>query len=311
MRARALTLALAASLAAPSAFGDNASAQVERMFLERTAIAASDKACNLFTEGERLALKSGLYQSEGELLRAGYSRGRLDQLAGEVRTHAKALGCDHPSVLQVAGTIRASYRQFAKTNFLEYPAASSTWGASRSEHDVWAVNQTDKPSSITLGLRREDEDKPEAFTLAVAIPWTKQPPAAVQLYMRDLRKMSDPWLPTLFGPEAKPTPAARSISRPEWTGRVEEYEDNVGDYYLIYYFAPSAIERLEQLDPREAVQLELTPNPLKKDKTPVRVNFEVGDVRAARAFAMIPKPPVSTLALAAAAAAEAAPAGGH
>jgi hypothetical protein len=309
MRVRALTFAFAACLAAPSASGDAATAQVERMFLERTAIAASDKACNLFTEGERLALKSGLYQAEGELLRANYSRARLEELATEVRAHAKALGCDHPSVLQVAGTIRSSYRQFAKTNFLEYPAASSTWGASRSEHDVWAVSQTDKASDVTLGLRREDEDKPEAFTLAVAIPWTRLPPSAVQLYMRDVRKMSDPWLPTLFGPEAKPTPAARSISRPEWAGRVEEYENNVGDFYLIYYFAPSAIERLELLDPREAVQLELTPNPLKKDKTPVRINFEVGDMRAARAFAMIPKPPVS--ALAAAAAAEAPPAGGH
>lgn len=312
MRARALTLALAVLLAAPSAFGDNGTAQVERMFLERTAIAASDKACNLFTEGERLALKSGLYQAEGELLRANYSRERLDDLANEVRVHAKALGCDHPSVLQVAGTVRSSYRQFAKTNSLEYAAANSSWIASRVEKDVWAASQTDKASDVTIGLRRESEEKPEALALAVAIPWTKQPPSAVQLYMRDAKKMGDPWLPSLFGPGAKPTPAPRSISRPEWAGRVEEYENQAGDYYLIYYFAPTAIERLEQLDPREAVQIELTPSPLKKDRTPVQINFEVGDIRAARAFAMIPKPPVSTLAAAAAAAeAAAAPKGGH
>lgn len=309
MRAHALTLVLAAAFAAPAASGDTATAQVERMFLERTAIAAADKACNLFTEGERLALKSGLYQSEGELLRASYDTAKMDKLASEVRAHAKALGCDHPSVLEVAGTVRSSYRQFAKTNFLEYPAANSVWGASRSEHDVWGVSQLDKASHITLGLRRENEDKPEALTLAVAIPWTKQAPSAVQLYMRDANKMSDAWLPKLFGPDARPTPAARSVSRPEWAGRVEEFEDNVGDYYLVYFFSPSAIERIEMLDPREAVQLELTPNPLKKDKTPVRVNFEVGDIRAARAFAMIPKPPVS--ALASAAATTTAPPAGH
>lgn len=309
MRAHALTLVLASALAAPSAFGDAAIAQVERMFLERTAIAAADKACNLFTEGERLALKSGLYQSEGELLRANYDPAKMDRLANEVRVHARALGCDHPSVLEVAGTIRSSYRQFAKTNFLEYPATNSTWGASRSEHDVWAVNQLDKATDITLGLRRENEEKPEAFTLAVAIPWTKLAPSTVQLYMRDTNKMSDAWLPKLFGPQAKPTPAARSVSRPEWAGRVEEFEDNVGDYYLVYYFGPSAIERIEMLDPREAVQLEITPNPLKKDKTPVRVNFEVGDIRAAHAFAMIPKPPVSALAAAGATTAAAPPSG--
>ena len=309
MRARALTLALAAFLAAPVASGDTATAQIERTFLERTAIAAADKACNLFTEGERLALKSGLYQAEGELLRANYDPAYMEQLAAEVRAHAKALGCDHPSILEVAGTIRSSYRQFTKTNFLEYPAANSTWGASRSEHDVWAVSQTDKAKSVTLGFRRENEDTPEAFTLAVAIPWTKQAPSAVQLYLRDTNKMGDAWVPALFGPGAKPTPAARSVSRPEWAGRVEEYQDSVGDWYLIYYFAQSAIERLEMLDPREAVQVELTPSPLKKDKTPVRINFEVGDVRAARAFAMIPKPPVS--AIAAAAASTDAPPGGH
>jgi len=307
MPGRALTLLAIAVFAAPSAFGDN-SAQVERMFLERTAIAAADKYCNLFTEGERLALRSGLYQAEGELLRANYDPAKMERLANEVRTHAKALGCDHPSVLEVAGTIRSSYRQFTKTNALDYPASNSTWSASRSEHDVWAVMQVDKASDVIFGLRREDNEKPDKLTLAVAIPWSSKPSSAVQLYIRDVAKMRDPWLGQIFATNAAIAPAPRSISRPEWTGRVKEWEDNVGDWYHVYYFAPSAVERLELLDPREAVLLELTPSPLAKDKTAVKIPFEVGDIRAARAFAMIPKPPVSTIVAAAAAAAPAAPA---
>src|SRR5262249_28788842 len=88
---------------------------VERTFLERSAIAAADRYCNLFSEGERLALKSGLYQSEGELLRANKDPHELADLQAEVGAHAKSLGCNHPSVTEVAGTVRNSYRQFVKT----------------------------------------------------------------------------------------------------------------------------------------------------------------------------------------------------
>ena len=55
-------------LFAPAAEADKA--QVEHAFLERSAISAADEACNLFSEGERYALRAGLYQAEGELLRA-------------------------------------------------------------------------------------------------------------------------------------------------------------------------------------------------------------------------------------------------
>jgi len=44
------------------------------------------------------------------------------------------------------------------------------------------------------------------------------------------------------------------------------------------------------LDPREAVEVELTPNVHAKDQTPKKIVFEIGDFRAARAFAMIPQP---------------------
>jgi hypothetical protein len=54
------------------------------------------------------------------------------------------------------------------------------------------------------------------------------------------------------------------------------------------------------------VQVELTPSPIDRGKTPVKVAFEVGDLRAALAFAMIPKVSASALA-----AAEPDPSGGH
>lgn len=213
-------LAAIALLAAPSAAADTA--QVERTFLERTAIAAADASCGLFSDGERLALRSGLYQAEGELLRANYTPARLESLSAEVRAHARALGCDHPSVVEVAATIRSSYRQFTKTNFLQYAAGNSSWGASRSEHDAWAVMQTDATTGIIIGLRRGEEF--EDLVFAVGVPADGRAPSSAQLFVRDVKKMREPWLGPIFG-AATLAPAPRSISRPEWAGEMEEDED--------------------------------------------------------------------------------------
>lgn len=294
MPGRALTLLAVALLAAPAAQADTA--QVERLFLERTAISAADAACNLFTDSERLALKAGLYQTEGELLRANYSPDKLARLAKDVRAHAKSLGCDHPSVLEVASTIRSSYRAFTKTVYLDYAAAHSTWGASRANNDAWGVLQTDKASGVMFGLRRGDEF--DDLKLAVAIPAKGRQPSAVQLFLRDAKKMSDPWVGAMFGADGSVALPPRSVSRPEWAGDKEDGKDAVGDPTWIYYFSPAALERMEMLDPREMVQIELTPSPMAKDQKPVRIVFETGDLRAAHAFALIPKPAASALAAA-------------
>lgn len=290
MTSRLLTsLFVAAAIAAP-AFADPGVKAVERTFLERTAISAADKACNLFTDGERLALKSGLYQAEGELLRAGKDPREIADLSADVRAHAKSLGCGHPSVQEVAATIRSSYRQFQKTTALDYAGKNSLWQASRSPHDIWSVKQTDKKSGVIIGLRRENPDKPEEFTFAIAVPYDDKPSSIVQMNVRDVAKMSAPWLGKLIVAKGEMQAPARSVSKPEWAGKMIEWEDNVGDWYNVYFLSKSAVERLELLDPREAVEVELTPNIRAKDKAPRKIVLEIGDFRAARAFAMIPAP---------------------
>lgn len=261
---------------------------VERTYLERAAISAADQSCNLFSEGERFALRSGLYQTEGELLRAGRSPSEIRALTAEVAGHARSLGCEHPSVLQVASTIRNSYRQFAKTNWIEYPAEHSLWGVSRSQHDAWAAMQQDKASGVSFGLRRHGPDK--ALTLALAIPAKGRPPASAQLIARDPARSRDPWLGSLLGPAKGVSTPPRSISTPEWAGEFRREQDAVGDPLHVFYFSAAAIARIEALDPREGVVFELTPSSMSKDAKPVRHVFEVGDIRAAHAFAQIPPP---------------------
>lgn len=285
MLARLLIPAALLAIVAPASADP---AAVRRTWLERVAISAADESCHLFSEGERLALRSGLFQAEGELLRAKESPAEMRQLSAKVSEHAKSLGCGHPEVISVAATIRNSYRQFAKTSYLEYPAARSTWGASRSEHDKWAISQTDKTSGLMFGLRRVP-GQADAMRLVVAMPAQGVTPASAQLVFRDTEKLPEPWLGSLSGANAKLAAPPRSVSRMEWASKVMSSKDEVGNPIWIFAFNPSAIEALEQLDPREAVQVNLNPAPRAKDQKPRQITFELGDFRAARAFAMIPK----------------------
>ncbi|MDZ4761209.1 MAG: hypothetical protein SGJ21_09075 [Alphaproteobacteria bacterium] len=294
LRAALLTLAALALSGAP-ARADNTG--VERTFLERAAISAADRACDLFSDGERHALASGLYQTEGELLRAGYDSAKVGRLAAEVGAHARSLGCEHPSVRDVAATVRDSYGQFQKIGYLEYPAAHGVWAASRSLYDRWAVSQTDAASGVMLGLRRPvGASTADDLRLAVALPAGVPAPSAVQIFVRDPRRLAEPWL----GPShtLKPAarklsalaPAPRSMARPEWASDVVRETDSAGAAIRVFYFPAAVIARLEALDPREAIQLELTPSPRAADKTPVRILFETGDLRAAHHFVLIPGP---------------------
>ncbi len=162
-------------------------------------------------------------------------RPRWTSLAAEVSSHARSLGCAHPSVVEVAATIRSSYRQFAKTNYLEYPAARSTWGASRSEHDKWAVSQADKRDLHHLRpAPREGAD--DAIRLAISIPAKGLEPSSVQLILRDPDKMPEPWFGSIAGATKTLVAAPRSIAKVEWAGEIRKGKDAVGDPIWILYF---------------------------------------------------------------------------
>lgn len=291
MLARFFSLAILAASLAPAALAD--AAALRRTWLERVAISAADKSCSLFSEGERLALRQGLYQVEGELLRANQNRAEMTKLAAEVSERARTLGCGHPDVVSVAATVRNAYRQFAKTSYIEYPAARSTWGASRSEHDKWAINQADKTSGLIFGLRRTP-GKADEFRLAVAMPASGVTPSSAQLIFRDPGKMPDAWFGSLSGKGGKLAVPPRATSHIVWASKVMAGKNEVGDAIWIFTFDASAIDQLELLDPREAVQVNLMPAPRAKDQTVKQVTFELGDFRAARAFAMIPKADFAT-----------------
>jgi hypothetical protein len=302
-------IALAVSLTllmAATAFADTKA--LERVFLERTAISAADERCRLFSEGERLALRSGLYQSRNELLRNNRTASEIDSVASEARDHVKGLGCDNPAIRDVVATVRDSYRMFAKTNYLEYPGKHGYWGASRVTYDQWGVMEADPTTRVAIGLRRGGPANtarlalPRApgsdldLRLAVALPAGAWPvaPASVQLRMRDAAKMSQPWFGTLKGSTGALIAPVRSISRTEWAGGFSREDDITRQPLLVFYFPAAVVSRIDALDPRESIEVEVTPSPRAADQKVKSYLFEVGDFSAAVAFAMIPQPAAQT-----------------
>jgi len=259
---------------------------LERTFLERAAISAADKACKLFTPGERIALESGLLQTRGELLRAGRTPREIDDLGAEVGEHARTLGCKHDEITTVSATIRDSYKSFQMIDYMPYPGSHAVWEASRNKHDQWSAKQSDQASGAVFGLRRIN--KATAVRLAIAIPAKGPAPASARLWMRDPSRLSDPWLGGVLSVSAKLAPTPRSMATPEWAGRLSHERDFLNQPVEVFYFSDEAQDRLEKLDPREAVELELIPNARTPDQKPVRIVFEAGDFKAARLFSEIP-----------------------
>jgi len=288
MLVRSLILMLLTAAVSSTAVADPVAA-VRRTWLERVAITAADQSCNLFSDGERLALLSGLYQTEGELLRARVAPSEMRRLASEARAHAKSLGCAHPEVISVVETVRNSYQAFAKTNYIEYPGKHSVWGASRAPGERWAVSQTDKESSVVFGLRRQPA-QPDDLRVAMAMPGKGQVPSSVQIVIRDTAQMPEPWFGTFSKPGDSMLAPPRAISHVEWAGKVASAKDASGETIWVFTFSPEVTHLIEKLDPREAVQLIIIPSNRATDQAAKRLLFEVGDLRAARAFAMIPRP---------------------
>ncbi|MEZ5939514.1 MAG: hypothetical protein R3C52_15045 [Hyphomonadaceae bacterium] len=282
-----LVLAPFLSLTAEAAIAETSS--LERTYLERAAITAADLRCDLFSEGERYALKTGLYQARGELLRHNYAPEKIQQAADDVAANARSLGCGHPSVAEVAARVRDSYRQFAKTTFLEFPALHATWEASRSPHDAWAVRQTDAESGAILGVRRRPTGDEKELQLAFAMPMKGPPPSAARIFIRDTDRVEQPWLGGFSGVSDRLVAPPRAITRTEWAGDLLRFTDNTRQPFYVFYFSAATLARIEALDPREAVQVETTPDPRAGGEVQTWL-FEAGDLAAADAFVRIPAP---------------------
>jgi hypothetical protein len=279
-----------ASLTAEAAVAETSSAAVQRTYLERAAISVADQRCNLFSEGERFALAAGLAQSRGELLRNNIKPAEIQLRTREVAEHARTLGCDHPSITEVAARVRDSYRQFAKQTSLSFPGLYGQLEASRSPTDAWAVMSRQKETGAIMGLRRRPVGEEKQIQLALALPITIGTPSTARVFMRDAARLADPWFGPLGETSSELAPPPRALSRGDWASDLLRYKAPTGKYLYAFYFSPATLTRIEALDPREAIVFEVTPDPKSGKTEPARYVFEIGDLQAAHSFVQIPPP---------------------
>ncbi|MBI1339504.1 hypothetical protein GC169_04730 [bacterium] len=262
---------------------------VERVFLERAAISEADRRCNLFGEGERIALRSGLSQVRNELLRADYTRVRIDAAEAEARAHAASLPCTHALIVDTSKMVRDAYKAFAGSVYMEYAGVNGHWAASRSIHDRWAVFTADPATGARLGLLRGPDES--VLRLAAALPAeTSAQPTSARLLMRDPAALEDPWLGPLFARSPTLTAPPRSASHVAWAG---EFRTDTGpgrEVWRLMLFSDETVARLAALDPREAVVLEISTSSRADGPSETRILFEAGDFAAASDFVAIPAP---------------------
>ncbi|MEM6627840.1 MAG: hypothetical protein AAF719_14180 [Pseudomonadota bacterium] len=280
-----------AAAAAGSAFAQ--AAEADRAFLERASLRAADDNCELFNEGERLALEAGYWQSRGALLRGGYSVSDVTSLAEEAGAYALQRGCNDRNLALSADRLRDAFKAFSRTPFMEYFADYSTWTASRADSDDWAVVQAAEDGA-RLGLFNAEAGAPPVPAVFFPIEEGYAGPVSARLFLRDPLKSPSPWLGGVLGVRDGPTPPPSGISKPYWAGDVRVVEEGRGSPAgLAFFFAGDLQASLSELDPREAVWVEFAPSPRLRNAKPTRTMFEIGDFRAAAAFAAIPKPAAS------------------
>jgi hypothetical protein len=264
----------------------------ERLFLERTALAAAADACALLDGPRRTALEAGRLQARNAVLRAGASWSDVARAEGEARRIGAAKPCTDATLRQEITRLGVAFRRYQLTPRETYAGTTASWQASRSRVDGWHVVQTLERADLVaeFGLRRIgteiDATDVGELTLRLSFAAPVRGPSAATLHVRDTARAPEPWLQTVVaGP---PTPAPRPMSRAHFaTRRTVVTGDAAGVREMQFIFPARAVAALQALHPQERFEIELATDP-RNPAAQMRLVFEAGDFAAAHAFASLP-----------------------
>ena len=258
-------------------------------YRERVAMSAAGDRCRLFDAETAAALAAGAAQARTAALRGGRAPGALDRAAADARAEVARMACDSPRLLEAAANVRDSFRAYASLERMVFPGLVDAWRADRimpRETAAWRLAQDafageDKVVFGVAGLGGA-----EAMTLSVA-PADGASPYAARLLVRDAARLPQPVLPAdRAAPLSARAPlraAARVILADARAPADPALRPKGADKAVAFRFPSSARQILEQLDPREAVSVEILYPSDRGDL--VRTAFlEVGDFDAGVAF---------------------------
>ena len=263
-------------------------AQPADLFFERTAIAAADSRCGLFTPEVSAALAAGAAQARGAALRAGTDTKTLSSREAAARRYAGTLNCKDPRVVAEAGRVQQAYSGYARVSRMTYPGDVADWRADRGSGKAarWRLAQDTAFAGgrMTFGLAgREGANA----LLAVGQFPDGQTPYAARLVLRDGTRTLGPYLDA----RAKSQPLSHKLPPRGATRAFMAEARSEADEMLLpkgspggwaFRFPASAAQALADLDPREAIAVEFL------FSGGARTAYvEVGDFAAGRAFLQV------------------------
>lgn len=258
------------------------------LYRERVAMSAAGDRCRLFDPQTGQALASGAAQARTAALRAGYAPQALDDAAADARDRTAGLACDAPRLLEAAARSRDAFRAYSALRRMSFPGQVGTWRADRAmprQSAAWRLAQDAWAGEDKVVFGVAGQQGAQSVTLAVASPDGSSPYAA-RLLVRDTARLPEPLVqPGAATLKARaPLRAAAKVILAEAKAPADPALRPQGAGKAVAFrFPASAQEALEQLDPREAVSVEILYPSDRGDV--VRTAFlEVGDFDAGMAF---------------------------
>lgn len=283
-RAPALLAALVLSGAWPAA-----GAAPSDLFYERTLMSAAGARCRLFEPSVAAALTASGRQAKGAALRAGTDPDVLNAAESRARARARAVVCNSKDLVLAAARVRKGFEGYSVIQVMTFTGDNAQWQADRGGQkrfsSDWRLIQRVRTRSgeVLFGLATVPGG--EALTAVAAWP-SALAASGARLIMRDptlaRRAYLDPRRRDLAG-RTPPRNLTRSFLASERAPARQSLLPTGSASGETFRFPPVAAFALEELDPREAVVLELT-YPTRGGERTETATFEVGDFAAGRAF---------------------------
>jgi hypothetical protein len=265
------------------------------LYYERALMVQADARCRLFTPQIASALGAAAAQARGAALRGGTSEPALDRVGAGAAARAAATPCASADLRTAADRVRAAFKSWGALQSMAFPGEVAGWRADRTlplHTTVWRLAQSASAAGdpLTFGLAGR-WDEPLALVAAADVTGDEQPYAA-RLVIRDAARAPEPYLN-----RAQATPSGRlplsARTPPRWASLVFPAEargpaaaslaPGGSKTAIAFRFPAAAIAALADLDPREAVTVELLYAQRGGD-TARQAFIEVGDFAAGRAF---------------------------
>ena len=258
------------------------------LYLERVAMGAIGDQCRLFAADVSSALAIGAAQARTAALRGGYTPEALVRGATDARGQVAHMACASAHVQDAANRTRSAFRAYSGLQRMVFPGDVGTWRADRNmpqQTASWRLAQDAFAGEDKVVFGVAGVQGAQALTLAVASSDGASPYAA-RLIVRDVARIPELLVQpggSALAARAPVRGAAKVILAEAKAPADPALRPRGSDKAVAFRFPASAQQALEQLDPREAVMVEiLYPAP---HGDLVRTAFlEVGDFDAGVAF---------------------------